>query len=153
MHQFRTIVSIPIMQTLCVPARLRVHANARCLACQDEVSDGRPGPMRDDLDEEPPHWNEMDDEDPDEPSDGSGKGVQQVKRVIVENVDSLCLRGSWECLCARGCTRIQSSSLTFSGVASSPCRRHSERWITSVWESVPRGVFRRARRRPGPAWA
>ena len=74
---------------------------------QDEVSDGRPGPKRDDMDEEPPRWNEMDDEDEEEPSDGSGKGVQQVRRIMFEDVVILsirlaCLIGRWECLWLQG---------------------------------------------------
>ena len=57
----------------------------------DEVSDGRPGPKRAD-DEEVPRWNEMDEDDDEELSDGSGKGVQQATPPQQREMDHACLR-------------------------------------------------------------
>ena len=47
---------------------------------QDETTGGRPY-KRNVPNEEPPKWNALDDEDPDEPSDGSGKACSRPCRL------------------------------------------------------------------------
>ena len=57
----------------------------------DEVTDGRPVPRDEEEEDEPPKWNAGDDEDENEPSDGSGKGVQQATSPVKRKMDNMCL--------------------------------------------------------------
>lgn len=65
-----------------------------------EVSDGRPGPVLEDR--APKVWAQDVDEDPDEPSDGSGKAVQPETPMVGRVMDKTCVD---DCLppCTRQC--------------------------------------------------
>jgi hypothetical protein len=63
---------------------------------QDTGEEGKEEPYakeeeEDDMEQSVPKWNELDDEDPDEPASGSGKGVQKPSPVFKREMDLECL--------------------------------------------------------------